>query len=298
MSPARPPEGVRAFAPAKLNLYLEVLRRRRDGYHEIETLFQALDVGDALEFRNLPGDIRLRLDVEGLSVPAAPENLVSRAFRLLAGRFPRRARGCAVRLVKRVWVGGGLGGGSSDAAAALLALDRLWGLDLGPADLAALALELGSDVPFFLAGGTAVGRGRGEALQPLPPLRRGAFLLVNPGIQISTEWVYEHLKMGLTGNLYRINVEQVKAYLLRFPASGMVVRNRLEDVVVPSHPVLGEIMDALERVGAVHAAMTGSGATVFGTFPDRVAAAAAQGRLGERWQSRVCGPHPGGVALE
>jgi len=298
MSPAQPPDRVRAFAPAKLNLYLEVLERRRDGYHEIETLFQALDFGDSLEFCNLPGDKRLQLSIEGLPVPAAPENLVSRAYRLLAGRHPRRARGCAARLVKRIPVGAGLGGGSSDAAAALLALDRLWGLDLEPDEMAETALELGSDVPFFLVGGTAIGRGRGERLLPLPSLRRGAFLLVNPGIQISTKWVYEHLKMGLTRNPYRISVEQVKAYLLRFPASGMVVRNRLEDVVVPSHPVLEEIALALERVGAVHVAMTGSGATVFGTFPDLAAADAARNDLGERWQSRVSGPHAGGVQLE
>ncbi|MBN2171894.1 MAG: 4-(cytidine 5'-diphospho)-2-C-methyl-D-erythritol kinase [Candidatus Krumholzibacteriota bacterium] len=289
---------MRAFAPAKLNLGLEILHRRHDGYHEIETLFQALDLGDSLEFHNLPGDIRLQLAIEGLSVPAAPENLVSRAFRLLAARFPGRARGCAVRLVKRIPVGGGLGGGSSDAAAALKALDRLWGLDLEPAEMSELALELGSDVPFFLVGGTAIGRGRGERLLPLPPLRRGAFLLVYPGIQISTKWVYEHLKMGLTRNLYRISVEQVKAYLLRFPASGMVMRNRLEDVVFPSHPVLGEVVAVLERVGAVHVAMTGSGATVFGTFPDRSAADTARSSLGERWQSQVSGPHPGGVELE
>jgi 4-diphosphocytidyl-2-C-methyl-D-erythritol kinase len=298
MSPARPPQSVRAFAPAKLNLGLEILHQRHDGYHEIETLFQALDLGDSLEFHSLHGDIRLQLSIEGLSVPAAPENLVSRAFRLLAARFPGQARGCAVHLVKRIPVGGGLGGGSSDAAAALMALDRLWGLDLEPAEMANAALELGSDVPFFLVGGTAIGRGRGERILPLPPLRRGAFLLVYPGIQISTQWVYEHLKMGLTRNLYRISVEQVKAYLLRFPASGMVIRNRLEDVVFPSHPVLGEVVADLERVGAVHVAMTGSGATVFGTFPDRFAADAARSSLGERWQSQVSVPHPGGVELE
>ena len=139
---------------------------------------------------------------------------------------------------------------------------------------------------------------RREFLKLAAVLTGSAFLLVNPGLSISTSWAYNHLKMGLTGNLYRIRVEQVKAYLSRFPAPGMVIKNRLEDVVFPAYPVLGEIVAALKRVGAVHAVMSGSGATVFGSFPDRSSAERARAKMGDEWQSWVACPHPSGARVD
>lgn len=289
---------LRVFAPAKLNLGLEVHGRRPDGYHEIETLFQALDWGDRLEFSKAPLDSGLRLSIQGLPLEDGPANSLRRAHALLAAARPGAMGGTRVRLDKRIPLGAGLGGGSSDAAAALVGLNRLWTLGLDDAELAALALELGSDVPFFLRGGTAIGRGRGERLEALPPLRKGAFLLVNPGFAIATAWAYEHLRLGLTGNPYRISLEQVKVYLSRFPAPGMVLRNRLEDVVYPAYPVLFEIVKALEGAGAVQALMSGSGATIFGTFPDREAAGRAGALLAPRWQTWVAGPRPQGIGFD
>ena len=289
---------LRVFAPAKLNLGLEVHGRRPDGYHEIETIFQSLDWGDRLEFSKSGGDSGLRLSIRGLPLEDGPENSLRRAHALLAAARPGAMGGTRVLLDKHIPLGAGLGGGSSDAAAALLGLDRLWKLGLGDAELAAMALALGSDVPFFLRGGTAIGRGRGERLEPLPALRLGAFLLVNPGFSVTTAWAYEHLRLGLTGNPYRISIEQVKVFLARFPAPGMVLRNRLEDVVFPAYPVLFEIARALEGAGAVHAQMSGSGATVFGTFPDREAAGRAGALLATRWQTWVAGPRPQGISFE
>jgi len=289
---------LRVFAPAKLNLGLEVHRRRPDGYHEIETLFQTLDWGDRLEFSKASNHNDLRLAIQGLPLEDGPENSVRRAHALLAQARPGAMGGTRVLLDKRIPLGAGLGGGSSDAAAALLALNRLWNLGLSDEELAAMALALGSDVPFFLQGGTAIGRGRGERLEPLPPLRRGAFLLVNPGFTVATAWAYEHLRLGLTGNPYRISLEQVKVYLARFPVPGMVLRNRLEDVVYPAYPVLFDIVNALEGAGAVHAQMSGSGATIFGTFPDREAAGRAGALLAPRWQTWVAGPRPQGIGFE
>jgi 4-diphosphocytidyl-2-C-methyl-D-erythritol kinase len=289
---------LRVFAPAKLNLGLEVHGRRADGYHEIETIYQALDWGDWLEFSKTSEDKEFRLSIHGLPLDDGPTNSLRRAHALLAAARPGAMGGTRVRLEKRIPLGAGLGGGSSDAAAALVGLNRLWNLGLGAEALAALALELGSDVPFFLQGGTAIGRGRGERLEALPPLRLGAFLLVNPGFAIATPWAYEHLRLGLTGNPYRISLEQVKVYLARFPAPGMVLRNRLEDVVYPAYPVLYDIARALEAAGAVHAQMSGSGATVFGTFPDREAAGRAGALLAPRWQAWVAGPRPQGIGLE
>ncbi len=292
------PGGISALAPAKINLSLEVIRRRPDGYHEIETIFQAVDLSDELEFAISRRGNRLNLSVEGdLPLRGGP-NLVESAYELMRIRHPRQSTGLEGRLRKRIPVGGGLGGGSSDAAATLMALNRLWRLGLDPGQLEELALELGSDVPFFLRGGTAIGRGRGEKLESLGALSQGAFLLVNPGFSVSTAWAYDQLKMGLTANLYRIRVEQVKAYLSRFPVPGMVIKNRLEDVVLPAYPVFGEIIAALKRQGAVHAVLSGSGATVFGSFRDREAAEHARSELGSAWQAWVASPLPDGVRLE
>lgn len=289
---------VSAFAPAKLNLGLEVLWKRRDGYHEIETIFQTLDFGDRLEFHKAPDEKGLALSVPDSGLSAGPENTVSRAYALLASACPGRLGAVRATVHKQIPLGGGLGGGSSNGAAALLALDCLWRLNLRPEELAELALELGSDVPFFLNGGTALARGRGEKLQTLVPLSQGAFLLVLPDLSISTAWAYEHLRLGLTRNPYRISVEQVKVYLSRFPASGMVLKNRLEDVVFPAYPVFDDIREALLEAGAVHALMSGSGSTVYGTFPDRGTAEAAGRSLEERWRVRVAGPRIKGIGLD
>ncbi len=289
---------IKAFAPVKVNLGLEVLRRRSDGYHDIESLFQTLDFGDEIEFSKSPNDKDLRISLVEGELEDGPENSIRRAWRLLARSRPEQHGGLRVKLWKRIPLGGGLGGGSSDAAATLLALNRLWNLHLSSEELEELALELGSDVPFFLKGGTAIARGRGERLQSLVPLSGGAFLLVMPDLSISTAWAYDHLRLGLTGNPYRISVEQVKGYLSRFPISGMVLKNRLEDVVFPAYPIFQEIVEALKETGAVHAIMSGSGSTVFGTYPDIPAAEAASKALEAKWRTRVAGPRIQGIGLD
>ena len=289
---------LRAFAPAKVNLGLEVIKRRRDGFHEIETLFQTLDFGDEIEYRKDPDLKGFRLSLAEGQLPDRPDNTLRRAYELLNEARPGRLGGVRAKLWKRIPVGGGLGGGSSDGAATLLALNRLWRLGLDADELASLALELGSDVPFFLKGGTAVAGGRGELLRQLPPLSQGVFLLVFPEISISTAWAYEHLRLGLTGNPYRVSVEQVKVYLSRFPASGMVLKNRLEDVVFPAYPVFDEIAEALKVEGAVHALMSGSGSTVFGTFADMKTAEIAGEALKARWRVRVAKPRTTGIGLD
>ena len=285
------------LAPAKVNLGLEVIRRRRDGYHEIETLFQAIDLEDRLNFYFTSEKIGLDLTVTGSSQGLDSPNLVAQAYDLMCKSFPDKAMGLKVTLDKRIPIGGGLGGGSSDAAATFFALNHLWELGLDGKRLASLGLELGSDVPFFFLGGTAVGRGRGEDLIPIAPIAQGALLLVNPGFRISTSWAYEQLKLGLTGNPYRINVEQVKAYLSRFPARGMVIKNRLEDVVYPAYPVFDRILQALELEGAVHIVLSGSGATVFGSFPDRESAERARLGMDPAWQCWVVKPISFGIRI-
>lgn len=190
----------RAFsvrAPAKVNLYLEVLGRRGDGYHELWTVMQAVSLCDELTFApRSDGRIEFRCSAEG--VPRGEENLVVRAARLLQERHAP-ARGADVTLRKRIPVGGGLGGGSTDAAVTLMALADLWKLRLPADELAALAGRLGSDVPFFIRGGTAVCEGRGERVRPVACPRPMHYVLVAPRVHCSTSRVYAACGSALTG---------------------------------------------------------------------------------------------------
>lgn len=165
---------VEVLAPAKVNLSLEVLGRRADGYHELMTVFQAIDLCDVLTIEESD---TLSLTVEG-DAPASEENLVLRATRALWARSP--GRGARLHLQKEIPAGAGLGGGSSDAAAALVGLNRLWAAGLGQEELVGIGRELGADVPFFLYGGAALGAGRGDVIEPLPPARGVWFVLSTP----------------------------------------------------------------------------------------------------------------------
>lgn len=187
-------------APCKTNLFLEVLARRPDGFHELDTVFTTLALEDALEVEPLPGG-RLELAVEGdPTVPADATNLVWRAAEALRAAAGRPDLGARLRVQKRVPTGGGLGGGSSDAAATLVALDRLWETSLGDERLLELAAGLGSDVPFFVRGGLQRGRGRGERLELLaPPPRPLDLVLVLPGFACPTGQIYGALAAFLPG---------------------------------------------------------------------------------------------------
>ncbi len=253
---------VEAEAPAKLNLGLEIVGRRPDGYHDLRTVFQAIDLADRLRLRSRrePG---IRLRVEGPeAVPAGADNLVVRAGELLARRRAP-GRGAEVLLTKRIPAGAGLGGGSSDAAATLLGLERLWGLDPDPAGRAALALELGSDVPFFLLGGTALGEGRGEILTPVPPPPPTEWLLALPDFRISTAEAFRRLSPSLTGTPSRITIllSAFKEGDLRTFVENL--QNDLEVGVVRIQPRLASIRAELLAEGALAVGLTGSGSVLY-----------------------------------
>lgn len=252
-----------ALAPAKVNLHLEILHRREDGYHEIETIFQAVELYDELTFRPTKGAIHVRC--EHPSVPTDRTNLCHRAAKLLRSRTGRRV-GVEIELRKGIPVAAGLGGGSSDAAATLLACERLWGLDLEDEERADLATRLGADVPFFLAGGTQLGRGIGERLTPLNTSGQGVFLIVTPPLEIRTSWVYEHLRMGLTHSPPKVNLQTTKALLSRFPDRNWPGFNRLGDVVFPAHPQLHRLYLALQDTGPRVAMLSGSGPSVYAVY--------------------------------
>lgn len=258
-----------AEAFAKVNRSLLVLGRRADGYHELDTTFQAVGLADRLTFEVAEG---LALDVDDPSVPAGPENLVLRAARALADAAGLRPR-AAIKLEKRIPSGGGLGGGSSDAAVALLALSVLWGLDLPKERLEELGAALGSDVPFFLHGGTARGRGRGERILPLPDLPPQGVVLVMPPFPVATPDVFRALGAPAWDGARPADPDGPAE------AAWPVDRNDLEAVAEELHPALRAVRQALAGAGATQARLSGSGSTVFGLFPDLAAAAQAASRL-------------------
>ncbi len=286
-------------ALAKINLDLRVLGRRADGFHELRTVFQTISLADRIEIRFTPGrktDIALE-DPLGI-----PDNLAVKAAALLMDAMKVRGR-VQLQLEKRIPMGAGLGGGSSDAAAVLLALPVLAGRVVPLGALCALARQLGSDVPFFLLGGTAAGIGRGDELFPLPDARPRAGVLIAPGIHVNTAQAYRDLSPRLT-----IESQQNKIFSFQTltwqiggphpPGDGSgaggrcgkspsrrgmqaqpIPVNDFESVVLEQHGKLLELENRLTRAGASCSLMTGSGSAIFGLFPDRSQAARAVEQL-------------------
>ena len=262
------PRRAQLKALAKINLSLKVLGKRPDGYHELRTIFQTISLADRLEVEFTPAsgvDIHLASNVE------IPDNLVVRAARLLMERTRLRGRVSLV-LDKRIPVGAGLGGGSSDAAAVLLALPVLAGVHLELDELAALAAELGSDVPFFLHGGTALGLGRGTELYPLPEAPNFRGIVVAPQIQISTAEAYRALGRKLTSGLHLPMMSKFTNLcwsLVRGMSSqqwSAFGENDFESVAFRDHPSLAAIRRKLRSAGAGPVLLSGSGSAVYGIF--------------------------------
>jgi 4-diphosphocytidyl-2-C-methyl-D-erythritol kinase len=268
-----PSRVVRVRAPAKINLTLRVDARRADGYHDLRTVFQAVALHDTLTFEVVPGPFRL--ECNDPACPTDATNLVWRAAQALwkAGGRRGTARDVRVRIVKRIPAQAGLGGGSSDAAATLGALARLWRLALSPERRLAVAAGLGADVPFFLTGGTALGIGRGDRLFLLPDLPPAWVAIACPAFGVSTKdaytWLDEDRAMGRRPRAASIP----DAFSRMWPPGEL--GNDLEPPVRRRHPAIGRLVRALMRKGAVYAAMSGSGSAVFGLFPSEGGARAA-----------------------
>jgi 4-diphosphocytidyl-2-C-methyl-D-erythritol kinase len=271
------PRRARVRALAKLNLGLKVLNRRPDGYHELRTVFQTISLGDTMELEFAPGR---GTGIELSCRPEIPDNLAARAARLAMEAFGIRGR-LALRLTKRIPLGGGLGGGSSDAAAVLLALPVLAGKRAGLGTLIELASRLGSDVPFFLLGGTAVAVGRGTELYPLPDPPSSQGLIVIPPVRVSTPEAYRALGRELTEAPGSRTISSFQELVWRLgcrPPQGWSaepLENDFETVVYARHPRLKSARRKLKKLGARPASLTGSGAALFGLFPSRREAAAA-----------------------
>jgi 4-diphosphocytidyl-2-C-methyl-D-erythritol kinase len=239
-------------APAKLNLMLHILGRRADGYHDLQTLFQFLDYGDELSFTpRIDGQIRLHPELPGV---AHDDNLIVRAARLLQ-THSGCSQGADIELIKRLPMGGGIGGGSSDAATALLGLDHLWRTHLGEERLAEIGLSLGADVPVFVRGRAAFAEGIGERLQPVE-LSEPWFLVIAPQVSVSTAEIFSDPE--LTRNTPAITVRSLLA------GGG---HNDCQPVVERRYPEVRNALSLLNKF--VPARMTGTGACVFGSFPNK-----------------------------
>jgi 4-diphosphocytidyl-2-C-methyl-D-erythritol kinase len=271
---------IRSFA--KVNLVLAVLGKRADGFHEIRTVFQSIDLHDELEIR--PSK-HLELRCPDLASVPMEENTVWRAATALA-RAASPASGAEIILKKRIPAGAGLGGGSSNAAAALLGLCRFWRLAMPADELHAMAATIGSDVPFFLRGGTALGIGRGEEIYPLPEIRSTNIVVVYPGVHIATGAAYQSLSLMLTSRHAPPNIQSLCGRLADETDGLAGIFNDFETSILPAYPAVKEAKDFLKDMGATATLLSGSGSSVFGFFLNEESALAASrsGNARKAWR--------------
>jgi len=293
---------MRIRAYGKINLYLQVLDEFPGGgrgYHRLQTIYQTIGLYDEIILSSTE-----RQGIEVLCghplVPQGPKNLVYKAASLLR-RYAGVKRGINIEIIKNIPVGAGLGGGSSDAAATLQGLNRLWKLNYGRKTLLSIAAQLGCDVPFFLYGHTALGERYGETVTPLPEIKKKWVLLVKPDFMLSTKWVYRHLgKIRLTEpvNITKIKIRQYQSkrkresYLWRSSLLTIgeirkilkdgvekLIYNRLEKVAIAYYPIIAQIKKELLEGGADCTLMSGSGPTVFALLKDQ--------RVGKKLRKRM-----------
>jgi 4-diphosphocytidyl-2-C-methyl-D-erythritol kinase len=272
---------LRAHSFAKINLALSVLGRRADGYHDIQTIFQSIDLYDELEFQDAP---RLHLQCENLPDVRPEDNLVWKAANVFISKLSEK-RGISITLKKRIPAGAGLGGGSSNAAVTLLALRRFWQINMPDSELASLAGGLGSDVPFFLSGGTALGIGRGEQIHLLPDLLPEHVVVIFPGIHVSTAEAYRSLNLGLTSSAEDHRIQRFCGQVQSGKRCLAGIFNDFEVTILAGYPPVLEAKNFLDARGAIASLLSGSGSSVFGFFPDEESAfAAARGTVREAWR--------------
>lgn len=271
-------------ARAKVNLGLEVLGRRADGYHELRSLLWAIDLADLVRVEATPEGIEVECDAPG--VPPGPDNLAWRAADLVR-REAQVDAGTRIRIAKAIPVGAGLGGGSADAAAVLVGLGHVWGVRLPRTRLQALATTLGMDVPFFLGRGPVLALGRGERLRAVAAPRALSLVVVNPGFPLATREVYERLRPDNYSSGARVR-ELAAALQDGVGALAARVFNGLEGAVAGLWPGLDDVKAALCEAGCLAAVMSGSGPTVVGIARSRAAAVRIRDSLvGRPWRTWV-----------
>ena len=274
------------LSPAKINLHLSILGRRPDGYHNLSMLMEKVSLFDELTLEEIPKGIEL---VDALPDVPQEKNLVFKAARLLQ-EVSGADRGVRIHLKKNIPMGGGLGGGSSNAATVLKGCNELWGLHWSVERLVPLAAKLGADVPFFLYEGPAKVAGIGDIITPLESLPKLWIIIINPGVSVPTPWAYsawddtrcqapgETLRKGLT--VENLNVREPRT----FGGVLQALHNDFESVVIPEYPEIQKAKEVLEQVGARGVLMSGSGSSVFGLFETKEAREAAAKKIGGKPQ--------------
>lgn len=276
---------MRLRALAKINLGLDVIRKREDGYHEVRMIMQTINMYDQLEIdiKEEPG---ISITTNLPFIPTNENNLVYKAAKLLMDEF-HIEKGITVELQKFIPVAAGMAGGSSDAAATMIGMNRLFGLGLTVRQLMERSVSIGADVPYCLLRGTALAEGIGEKLRPLPPCPNCYVLIGKPSISVSTKFVYEKLDAGNIEEHPDIDriLEGLQWHNLNKISDNM--GNVLESVTIPAYPIIEEIKNHMKEHGAVNAMMSGSGPTVFGLFDDKMVAERACEALRESHLART-----------
>ncbi|HHT9125652.1 MAG TPA: 4-(cytidine 5'-diphospho)-2-C-methyl-D-erythritol kinase [Candidatus Brocadiia bacterium] len=254
-------ESINVKAPAKVNLFLEVFGKRYDGYHEIETVMQEIDLVDDIVIEEKEKGIEITCT--NPRIPPGKDNIVWKATELMQKETGIN-KGVSIHLFKRIPISAGLGGGSSDAAATLKGLNKLWKVGLNENELMRLASMLGSDVPFFIKGNTAICRGRGEIVTPVPISTYFSYVLLYPDIEISTASIYQNLKIDLTKAVkdVRFLLEILKNG--NAESVGKLLYNRLEEVALRLYPDLHRIKEALRVYNFCGLLLSGSGSAIYG----------------------------------
>mgnify|MGYP001222624449 CR=1 FL=1 len=292
--PGIDPRSITIRCSAKVNLYLSVIRRRGDGFHDIETVFQPVSMYDTVKIA--PADSGISLTGNEPGITWDESNLCWKAAELIL-KGTGQQKGVHIDVDKNIPAGAGLGGGSSDAAAVLTGVNELYKLGLPEERLMEMGLSAGSDVPFFILNSPAIGRGRGEILERIEGLSRGSILIVKPEINISTKWAYENPKLILTRHEGGSKLNCLLGGLKGFPDVALRTSNSFQEVVAGEYPEIDRILVLLEREGARLCSMSGSGSACFALYEDDVTASKAKDLLlGEGHSAWIV--HPAGRTLE
>ena len=268
---------VRLKAMAKINLGLDVVRKREDGYHEVRMIMQTIRMYDQIRLRAVSeAGIKVRTNLSYL--PCNEDNLVHKAAKLLMEEFEVR-EGLSIELKKYIPVAAGMAGGRSDAAAVMVGVNRMFGLGLTKAQLMERGVKIGADVPYCIMRGTVLAEGIGEILSPLPPMPKCHVLIAKPGIHVSTKFVYGGLHLDEVTVHPDIDGQAAAIKAGDLNEAARLMGNVLESVTVSTYPVIDEIKEFMVQHGALGAMMSGSGPTVFGLFEDERTAKRAYEKL-------------------
>ena len=268
---------------AKVNIGLQIRNQRTDGYHNIHTIFQELDFHDTIKLEKRDSSCQFSSNVDWLAKDDS--NLCVKAWQKMVDAFG--LGGLSIELEKRIPSGGGLGGGSSNAATILKGLRKLYELDVSDDELETIGIDLGADVPFFIKGKTQIGDGVGEILKPIKTIINGSYLLVTPDFHIDTKWAYGEFKNILDRPNEIVNfLGFIRKDVIPFE----LFENDFEAIVVPAYPEIGQIKNSLRVHGARFASLSGSGSTVFGVFDEDADAKSAESHFSSRYNTFITNP--------